>query len=118
MTSEDNLDPAQWRKQIDERIRNLEERNRQDDEYDSSSTSYTFRRHAEVLTVCDLLLELSAHAGIAESRFKHVFIQRFLYHLDCLYSEMSDLYKETASRMDDRTQHEIYTGEEPPHLFE
>lgn len=117
MNSDNNQDLTQWRKQVDESIRNLQERNNQDDEYASSSTSYPFRRHAELLTAFDLLRELSTHAGIPDSRFYFVFHQRFLYHLDSLYSDMSDLYKETASRMDDRTEDEIYTGEEPPQLF-
>ena len=118
MNSENNQDLTQWRKHIDESIRNLQERNNQNDEYVLSTTSYPFRRHAELLTAIDLLRELSAHAGVSQNRFSYVAHQRFLYHLDSLFSDMSKEHKEVASRMDDRTEDEIYTGEEPPQLFE
>jgi hypothetical protein len=113
----DNQDLTLWRKQIDESIRNLQERNNQADEHASSTTSHPFRRHAELLTAFDLLCELSRHAGISEKRFYYVVQKRFLYHLNCLYSDMSRIYKDTASRMDDRTEDEIYTSDEPPQLF-
>lgn len=118
MNSENNQDLTQWRKHIDESIRSLQKRNEQDDEYVSHTTGYPFRRHAEMLTAFDLLCELSKYAGVSEDRFNYVVHQRFLYHLDCLYSDMSKKYKEVASRMDDRTEDEIYTGEEPPQLFD
>jgi len=122
MSPEDKLDLSQWRQQIDESIHQMQERHKLEDKYAWQSSpddsSSPFRRHAELLTAFDLLRELSTHAGIPESRFNFVCHQRFLYHLDSLYSDMSDLYKETASRMDDRTEDEIYTGEELPLLFE
>lgn len=118
MNSDNNPDLTQWRKHIDESIRDLQERNNQNDEYVLSTTSYPFRRHAELLAAIDLLRELSAHAGVSQSRFSYVAHQRFLYHLDSLFSDMSKEHKEVASRMDDRAEDEIYTGEEPPQLFD
>jgi len=122
MSPDEKLDLSLWRQQIDESIHEMQERHKLEDKYAWQSSpepsSYPFRRHAELMATCSLLRELSTHAGIPEDRFNFVSHQLFLYHLDCLYSGMSDLYKDTASRMDDRTEDEIYTGEEPPQLFE
>jgi hypothetical protein len=118
MNPDDMLDLSAWRQHIDQSIRYLQDRNKQEDEYSSTITSEPFRRRAELLAMRDLLREVSTHAGISEDRFNFVFHQLFLYHLDCLFSHVSDFHKETASRMDDRTEDEIYTGEGPPQLFQ